>query len=91
MSRQNIETWVKTKSEDGRSPLMTAAAISLDWKNMEGIFNVNKKLIYETDDSVTGLPVSLLAAVGPNSDLEAVYRLCKENPPALMQQPAFDP
>jgi len=88
MSRQNIETWSRTKSENGRSPLMTAAAISLDWKNMEDIFKANKKAIYETDKAVTGLPVSLLAAVGPNSALEAVYHLCKENPSALIRQPS---
>ena len=33
---------------------------------------------------MTGLTVSALAAVGSNSDLESVYRLCLEHPPALM-------
>jgi len=64
---------------------MTAAAISFEWDIMEGIFDANKRAIYEVDDVVTGFPVFLLAAMGPQSDLESVYRLCRENPPALMQ------
>lgn len=76
-------------NEDNRSPLMIAATVSLKWRYMERIFNANKAAIYDIDDFVTGLPVSLLSAVGSNSDLESLYHLCKENPPALkmMQLP----
>ena len=71
-------------NEDDRLPLMTAAATSLKWMDMEKIYNANKIAIDEMDDAVTGLSVPLLAAVGPYSDLESVYRLLKENPHALM-------
>ena len=91
MTTQNMESWSKTKDENCRVPLMTSAAISLDWKYMEKIFNLNRTAIYDTDDAVTGLPVSLLAAVGPNSNLESVYRLCKEYPPVLMQTSLHSP
>jgi len=72
-----------SRDRDGRSPLMAAAATSLKWKDTKRIFDAYQPAIYETD-AVTGLPVSLLAAVGPSSDLESVYRLCRENPPDLM-------
>jgi len=80
-----LELWSRSKNEDDRSPLITAAVISLKWEDTKRIFDVYRPAIYETDDAVTGLSVPLLAAVGPNSDLESVYHLCKENPPALMQ------
>ena len=53
--------------------------------------NQNDDKVY--DDAVTGVPVCLLAAVGPNSDLESVHRLCKENLLALitLMYPSFDP
>ena len=63
---------------------MTAAATSLKWIDMERIYNANKIAIDEMDDAVTGLPVPLLAAVDPYSDLESVYCLLNENPHALM-------
>ena len=51
--------------------------MSMKWRDMESIYNVHKAAIYDIDE-VTGLPVSLLAAAGPDSDLESVYRLCRE-------------
>lgn len=84
MTQQNMKIWSRTQNEDDHPPLMTVAAISLEWKNMKRIFYSNKAVIYETDDTVKGLPVSLLAAVGPDSDLESVCHLCKENPLPLM-------
>ena len=39
--------------------------------------------IYERD-VVTGLSVFMLAAVGMKSDLESVYRLCREYPVAIV-------
>ena len=76
--------WARTHGADGRSPLMTAAALSLNWTVVEPIFDGHQIEIYEKDDAVTGMVVSMLAAVGPSSDLESVYRLCVEHPPALM-------
>jgi len=34
-------------------------------------------------DVVTGLPLFMLAAVGPTSDIESIYNLLRENPPAI--------
>merc|ERR1711956_37083 len=71
MTTQNMVSWTRTKNQDGRLPLMTAADISLKWRDIERIFDAHRPAIYETDDAVTGLPVSLLAAVGQGSDLES--------------------
>jgi len=81
---ENMKLWTRTHNENSRSPLMIAAAMSLKWRNIKYIFNAYKPAIYEYDDKMTGLPVFMLAAVGPNSDIESVYRLCKEHPSALM-------
>ena len=74
------------RNNDDRSALMTAAAMSINWKDMKSIFNSNKVAIYDVDHP-TGLPVSLLAAVGPKSDLESVFCLIQELPQAL---PSFN-
>ena len=50
---------------------------------VEGYVEANKIAIYEKD-VVTGLSPFMLAAVGMNSDLESVYRLCREYPVAIM-------
>ena len=84
MSPQNLATWASTHDAYDRSPLMTAAALSTQWTETERIFNLYKRAIYEKDDGVPGLTVSALAAVGSGSDLESVYWLCLEHPPALM-------
>ena len=83
MTRNNMEEWVKTKGQDGRLPLCTAAAASLKWKYIQLIFEANMVAIYERD-VVTGLSPFMLAAVGINSDLESVYRLCREYPVAIL-------
>jgi len=80
---QNMTMWSKIKDEEDRLPLATSAALSQKWSDIEPIFAANKLAIYETDE-VTGLPLCLLAAVGLDSDIESVYRLLKEYPPALM-------
>lgn len=80
---QNMAIWTKTRNEYGRSQLMTAAAISLKWGCMKRIFDSNSSAIYEVD-AMTGLSVAMLAAVGPNSDIESVYRISKAYPPALI-------
>jgi len=54
-----------------------------NWKNAKNISEANNVAIYDIDSAVTGFPVALLAAVGRSSDLESVYYLIKEYPPAL--------
>ena len=47
--------------------------IKMDW---HGVYlQVSKVSIYETDDAVMEFPISLLAAIGLNSDLETMYPL----------------
>ena len=72
-----------TMRQDGHLPLFTAAAVSMKWKDTERIFEANKIAIYNKN-LVTGLSPFMLAAVGKNSDLESVYRLCREYPVALI-------
>ena len=84
MTPQNLAAWASTHDAYGRSPLMTAAALSMQWTDTERTFSSYKRAIYEEDDGVTGLTVSALAAVGSNSDLESVYQLCMQHPAVLM-------
>jgi len=74
--------WSHTVDEDGRVPVFTAAARSVKWWRMKQIFALTMPLVCEKD-LVTGLPLCLLAAVGPTSDLESVYNLLKEYPFAI--------
>ena len=83
MTPNNMEEWVKTKGQDGRLPLSIAAALSMKWEDTKRIFDAHKIAIYEKD-VVTGLSPFMLAAVGMNSNLESVYRLCREYPVAIM-------
>jgi len=83
MTPQNMTIWSRNIDKEDRLPLVTSAALSLNWSDMDLIFAANKLAIYETDE-VTGLPLCLLAAVGQESDIESVYRLLREYPPALM-------
>jgi len=62
---------------------LTAAARCLSWVDIRQIFSVDMPSIHEVD-GVTGLPVFVLAAVGPKSDIEAVYNLLREYPPAIV-------
>jgi len=63
-------------------PLVTSAAKCLTWVNMQQIYSANMSAIYEVDE-ISGLPVFVLAAVGPTSDIEAVYNLLREYPPVI--------
>jgi len=76
------KTWAQTSGADGELPLFTAARNSLKWHYTKQIFTANMKVIYEID-AYSGLPMSLLAAVGPASDMESVYNLLKEFPGAI--------
>jgi len=73
----------KKDEDSGRLPLCTAAARCLTWVDMQQIFSVNMSAIHEVD-GMTGLPVFVLAAAGPRSDIESVYNLLREYPPAIL-------
>ena len=74
-----IEVYARTRNRDGRVPLHTAAAVSLNWEDTKLIFMANMPAIYDID-VVTGLPLFMLAAVCLNSDIESAYRLLRDNP-----------
>merc|ERR1740139_2130526 len=76
------KAWANLRGVDGRLPLFTAAAISLKWSYLRQIFIANMSVVYEID-LMTGLPLFMLAATGPTSDIESVYNLLKENPAAI--------
>jgi len=78
----NLNTWARTIGADGRLPLVTAAQKSLKWYYMKQIFNANMPVINEVD-AFSGLPLFMLAAAGPTSDIESVYNLLKESPHSL--------
>ena len=63
--------------------LCTATARFLTWADMRQIFSANMPAIHEVD-GMTGLPVFVLAAVGPTSDIESVYNLLRKYPPAIV-------
>jgi len=75
-------TWARTIGEDGRLPLFTAANESLKWYYTKQIFAANMPAINKID-VLSGLPLFLLAAAGPTSDIESVYNLLKEFPGAF--------
>jgi len=74
--------WARTSDVDGRFPLFTAAARCLQWSYMKEIFTSNMPVVNEID-VLTGLPLFMLAATGPTSDIESVYNLLKEYPSAM--------
>jgi len=79
----NKTIWGRKRNEtSGHLPLFTAAARSLKWVDVRQILAVNMPVIYDVD-GLTGLPVFMLAAVGPKSNIESVYHLLKEYPSAL--------
>jgi len=47
------------------------------------IYTTTMSAIHEVD-GMTGLPVFLLAAAGPKSDIESIYNLLREYPPAIL-------
>lgn len=79
----SLKVWSRTKCTDGRSLLCAAAVRCLAWYDVTHIFAANMPAIYEAD-ALTGLPLFMLAAVGPNSDLESTYNLLRKYPPAIM-------
>merc|ERR1740124_2011475 len=60
-------------------PLCTAVTRFLTWIEIRQIFSLNMPAIHEVD-GITGLSVFVLAAVGPTSDIEAIYNLLREYP-----------
>ena len=82
-SNHKSKLWARARGSDGRLPLVhDAATRSLKWSHMSLVFNVYIPGINEID-MLTGLPVFMLAATGPNSDIESVYNLLREYPPAM--------
>merc|ERR1740124_2093075 len=80
----DMKAWGREKDVySGRLPLCTAAERCLTWVEMRVIFSFNIPAIHEVD-LMTGLPVFMLAAVGPTSDIESVYNLLREYPPAIV-------
>jgi len=73
------KVWARTEGWLYRLPLCIAAEKSMKWVEMQQIFAANMPAIYEVD-WLTGLPLFMMAAVGPNSDLESVYNLLKQHP-----------
>jgi len=67
------------------SPSEKECGIIAEMDGMKHIFDSYRPAIEHDNDALTGLPLFTLAAVGPNSDIESVYRLLKEHPAALMR------
>lgn len=81
----NWKGCAKIKDKLGRLPLIIAAERSLKWSHwLQKIFIANMPAI-ELTDPVTALKPFMLASVGIDSDLEAVYRLLREYPAAIGQ------
>jgi len=76
------KVWARNKDLDGRLPIVTAVAKSLKWTFTRRIFVLNMPAVYEMD-VLTGLPLFMLAAIGPMSDMESVYNILKESLPAV--------
>jgi len=77
------KNWGRKRDEtSGRLPLFTAAARSLTWVDTRQIFAANMPAINDVD-GLTGLPVFMLAAVGPRSNIESIYNLLIEYPSAI--------
>lgn len=81
----DTRTWARKKGDDNREPLFAAATMSIKWTNMRQIYNLNMPLVQEVD-GLTELPAFMLAAIGHESDMESVYNLLKEYPPAISFQ-----
>jgi len=82
----NTKIWWKvsamTKDQNGRLPLCIGAIRSLKWFYMRLIFAAHMPAIIE-GDACTGLQLFMLAAVGPESDLDSIYGLLREHPAAI--------
>jgi len=78
--------YARIKDEYGRLPLMTAAERSLKWSGwLRKIFKAHMPAIEDTD-KVTGFEPFMLAAIGPKSDLEAIYQLLRLNPGSMISR-----
>ena len=69
---------------------LAAAIRSLDWVTVQCIFIANMPAIQE-QDSITGLPAFMLAAIGVSSNLESIYNLLRQYPPAMVVQQKITP
>jgi len=78
----NWKRWARTRDVDDRYPVFTAAVRCLKWPYMKQIFTSNMPVVNEID-VLTGLPLFMLAATGPTSDIESVYNLLRECPAAM--------
>jgi len=78
----NFKLWAQTRDADGQLPLLSAARKSLKWYYMKQIFMANMPVINEIDP-LSGLPLFLIAAAGPSSNIESVYNLLHEFPGAM--------
>lgn len=78
----NWKICARMKDKRGRLPLFSAVEKGLRWfKEIDQILEAYMPALEERD-VVTGLDPFMLAAVGLNSDVEAVYHLLLENPAA---------
>jgi len=73
----------KTIDERGRLPLCIAAEKSLKWSHWLRQILLANMVAIEVTDPVTAFEPFMLAAVGQDSDLEAVYELLREYPIAV--------
>jgi len=84
---RRMDQYTNTNCHCSSLPLFVAAKQGIRWSGGDGwlkqILMANRPAIEETD-SVTGLNPFMLAAIGMNSDLEAVYHLLVEHPIALI-------
>lgn len=79
----NWKMGAKITDDCGRLPLCIAAERSLKWSRwLQKIFHANMPAI-EITDPVTALEPFMLAAVGVDSDFEAVYALLRGYPVAI--------
>merc|ERR1711935_648017 len=78
----NWKRWARTRDVDDRLPLFTAAARCLKWSHVKQVFMSNMPVVNEID-LLTGLPLFMLAAIGPTSDIESIYNLLKECPSVI--------
>merc|ERR1712008_327516 len=72
----------RTRDVDDRFPLFTAAARCLKWSHVKQIFISNMPVVNEID-VLSELPLFMLAAIGPTSDIESVYNLLHECPSGI--------
>jgi len=79
----NWKIYSKKKNHESRLPLFTASEQNIKWS--DGLFNILEGYgaAIEEADTVTGLEAFMLAGIGRNSDMEAVYMLLQDHPAAI--------